>query len=85
MAFQADRRRLTGGKACGAGNEGSSRLTVDVKQSVYLVHSRRTDAFLTPWMDSVARDCGNGCSRLLILQRDGAVQDAEWFQEAGTP
>ncbi len=40
-------RRLTGGAAV-LGTEGSSRLTADVKQSVYLVHSRRTDAFLTP-------------------------------------
>ena len=40
-------RRLTGRAARGAGTEGSSRLTVDIKQSVYLVPSRRTDAFLT--------------------------------------
>ena len=72
-------------KARGAGTEGSSRLTVDIKQSVYLVHSRRTDAFLTPWMDSVARDVETAAHRLLILQPDGAVQDAERFHEAGLP
>lgn len=55
MAFQPLGRRLTGGAACGAGTDGSSPLTVDTKQSVYLVHSRRTDTFLTTGRRSYGR------------------------------